>query len=94
MTDVVLISGEKRERVFLRDEATLNGPGDTLSQAAEEGTTVELYGDKIYIQTTEDGGNGSVVISSTVRFTKTCLSNNRTQISITNTKSLLRRVAG
>ena len=24
MTDVVLISGEKRERVFLRDEATLN----------------------------------------------------------------------
>lgn len=64
MTDVVLISGEKRERVFLRDEATLNGPRDTLSQAAEEGTTVELYGDKIYIQTTEDGGNGSVVIAS------------------------------
>lgn len=26
---------------------------------------MELYGDKIYIQTTEDGGNGSVVISST-----------------------------
>lgn len=56
MTDVVLISGEKRERVFVRD---------TLSEAAEEGTTVELYGDKIYIQTTEDGGNGSVVIFST-----------------------------
>ena len=47
MTDVVLISGEKRERVFLRDEATLNGPRDTLSQAAEEGTTVEFYGENV-----------------------------------------------
>ena len=49
---------------------------------------MELYGDKIYIQTTEDGENGSAVITSTVRFTKTCLSDNRTQISITNTKSI------
>lgn len=35
---------------------------------------MELYGDKSYIQTTEDGENGSAVITSTVRFTKTCLS--------------------
>lgn len=38
MTDVVLISGEKRERVFVRD---------TLSEAAEEGTTVEFYGENV-----------------------------------------------
>lgn len=38
MTDVVLISGEKRERVFVRD---------TLSEVAEEGTTVEFYGENV-----------------------------------------------
>ena len=65
VTDPYLTSGEKRERIFVRDEQSLQELMDALRLVAAEETIFELYDDKLYIQTSENGETGSAVITST-----------------------------